>query len=160
MDKRKDQPQKCCRIWTSILQSTKTPAHKSAKPYRAACPAVICIEMNGYKEITFVLLRLVADMIEVIVLTKDNRDSISFLILLDAQGQFIGRITFTQMQVAIDGARIKLPIVPGIEIYFHSTPFNKYCLTIVLSFVVHRVRGLTAPLVARRSSQNHVTCSR
>ncbi|WP_337544668.1 hypothetical protein [Megasphaera sp.] len=58
--------------------------------------------------------------------------------MLDALGQFIGRITFTQMQAAIDGARIKLPVVPGIEIYFHSTPFDKDGLTAVLSFIVGR----------------------
>lgn len=59
------------------------PQHETAggpgnKRFRTTGPAVIGIEVNGYKEITFRLIGLVADMIEVIVLTKDDSNSISF----------------------------------------------------------------------------------
>ena len=59
------------------------PQHEAAggpgnKRFRAAGPAVIGVEMNGYEEITFGLIGLVADTIEVIVLPKDNGYSISF----------------------------------------------------------------------------------
>ena len=59
------------------------PQHEAAggpgnKRFRAAGPAVVGIEMNGYEEITFSLIGLVADMIKVIVLTKDDGDTISF----------------------------------------------------------------------------------
>lgn len=59
------------------------PQHEAAggpgnQGFRAAGPTVIGVEVNGYKEITFCLVGLVTDMIEVIVLTKDDGYSISF----------------------------------------------------------------------------------
>lgn len=59
------------------------PQHEAAggpgnQGFRPAGPAVIGVKMNGHKEITFRLVGLVTDMIEVIVLTKDDGYSISF----------------------------------------------------------------------------------
>ena len=106
------------------------PEHETARRardqrFRPAGPAIESIEMKGNKEVAVFAVSLVTDGIEVVILAKAYGNAVIFEIGHDEAGQFIGCVTFPEVQARIDGARIKLPVVAGVHIDFHDTPFLK-----------------------------------
>ena len=87
--------------------------------FRAGGALVERVEVQGHEGVGLGVVGFAADGVQVILLSKQDGDAISFQISFHVLGQLIGQVALAQSHGFVDCAGIKEPVVAGVEINFH-----------------------------------------